>query len=128
MDIKGLSDRKLVETLKAGLEANKVISAIIIHGKAKEPINDFIEVPDHPTRHGFLNTALKLKNHFPDKKYQLEMSGKVTHSYELLLPKVLEAAEQGLIDEDIEEIEYEEVSKEDEKKREFPNRFPKKRV
>jgi len=72
MDRKGLTDSKLLTTLKEGLEANKVISATVIL-KAGDPTVtertadaksvDFIDVPDHPTRHKFLETGLKLRGH-----------------------------------------------------------------
>ena len=55
----------LEETHLNGLKANKVISANIIYGEANEKTNDFIEVPDHSTRHKFLDTAYKLKNLYP---------------------------------------------------------------
>ena len=78
MDRKGLTDSKLLTTLKEGLEANKVISATVIL-KAGDPTVtertadakavDFIDVPDHPTRHKFLETGLKLRGHLqPDTK------------------------------------------------------------
>jgi len=78
MDRKGLTDSKLLTTLKDGLEANKVISATVIL-KAGDPTVtertadaksvDFIDVPDHPTRHKFLETGLKLRGHLqPDTK------------------------------------------------------------
>ncbi len=58
----------LEETHLNGLKANKVISANIIYGEADEKTNDFIEVPDHATRHKFLDTAYKLKNLYPTEK------------------------------------------------------------
>ena len=78
MDRKGLTDSKLLTTLKEGLEANKVISATVIL-KAGDPTVtertadakavDFIDVPDHPTRHKFLETGLKLRGHLqPEQK------------------------------------------------------------
>ena len=78
MDKKGLTDSKLLNTLKEGLEANKVISTTVIL-KAGDPTVtertadaksvDFIDVPDHPTRHKFLETGLKLRGHLqPEQK------------------------------------------------------------
>lgn len=56
----GITDNKLATVLSEGLEATKVISAVV--GKnADEKTMDFIDVPDHPTRHKFLETALKIK-------------------------------------------------------------------
>jgi phage terminase small subunit len=66
---KAIADRLPNELLEEvhldGLKANKIISANIIHGEADEKTNDFIEVPDHPTRHKFLDTAYKVKNLYP---------------------------------------------------------------
>lgn len=72
MNKKGLTDDCLLDELKAGLSANKVISAVVIKGKgdasvhtsdADEGTNDFIEVEDWGNRHKYLETALKLKGH-----------------------------------------------------------------
>lgn len=52
LDRKGLTDDKLADSLKEGLEnANR------IHGTD----DNFVEVPDYPTRHRYLETALDLK-------------------------------------------------------------------
>lgn len=56
----GLNDQELIRVAKEGLNASKVISANITYGDADEKTNDFIEVPDHPTRHKFLETGLKM--------------------------------------------------------------------
>jgi hypothetical protein len=56
-----LPDDKLAKVHSEGLEANKIISANITYGDADEKTNDFIEVPDHATRHKFLESAYKLK-------------------------------------------------------------------
>ena len=69
---KGITFERLAKVIDEGLDANKVISAIVVNKKdrptsladgelfdANEKTNDFIEVPDHPTRHRFLNTALE---------------------------------------------------------------------
>jgi hypothetical protein len=65
---KYIPDEKLQEVLEEGLRADKVISAVIVGSKANENTNDFIEVPDHPTRHKYLDTALKLKKKYPAEK------------------------------------------------------------
>ncbi len=73
MDEMGLTDRRLLETLKDGLEANKVISANVIMPSgegmkdAGSMTKDFIEVPDHDARHKFMTTGLKLRGHLKDK-------------------------------------------------------------
>ena len=67
----GINDDKLADKIKQGLECTKVMSAVVIHksedGKT-EKIDDFIEVPDNPTQHRYVDTALKLKGAFPDPK------------------------------------------------------------
>lgn len=56
MDERGLTDDKLLDVLQDGLtNSNK------IYGSS----DNFVEVPDHSTRHKYLETALKLKNKFP---------------------------------------------------------------
>jgi hypothetical protein len=56
-----LPDTKLAQVHAEGLEANKIISANITYGDADEKTNDFIEVPDHPTREKFLKLAYTVK-------------------------------------------------------------------
>jgi len=52
----GVTDEKLTEVLRDGLSANKVIVM------GKESSESFVDIqPDHPTRHKFLETALKIK-------------------------------------------------------------------
>jgi hypothetical protein len=76
MEKRGLTDDRLLDVLDDGLKANKVISCNIIvtnkegMGDADSVTKDFIEVEDHPTRHKFLDTALKLKRHMKDKDDQ----------------------------------------------------------
>lgn len=50
METRGLSDDRLLEVLESGLAADKIV--------------DNITAPDYPTRHKYLETALKLKNYF----------------------------------------------------------------
>jgi hypothetical protein len=58
MDEMGLTDERLLKVLDEGLKAiNR---------------NKLGETPDHPTRHKFLDTALKLKDKYP--------AGKIDHS------------------------------------------------
>jgi len=56
----GITDKRLIDKVSDGLDAKKVISSY--GGKnADASTTDFIEVPDHPTQHKYLETALKLK-------------------------------------------------------------------
>lgn len=51
----GVTDEKLVQVLKDGLDASKTI----VMGKDED---SFVDIqPDHPTRHKFLETSLKIK-------------------------------------------------------------------
>ena len=72
MNQKGLTDDRLLDTLDEGLQANKTISALVIlkpgdpsvtERAADAKSTDFIEIPDHATRHKFLETGLKLRGH-----------------------------------------------------------------
>jgi hypothetical protein len=74
MEEKGLSDEKLMRTLEDGLNATKVISCNVVAldkegmKDADSMTKDFVDVDDFPTRHKYLETALKLKGHLKDKK------------------------------------------------------------
>lgn len=63
MEANGIDVKRLVEVTKDGLQANKVLSAKVIvqgdHKEATTQTDDFIEVPDHLTRHKYLETAAK---------------------------------------------------------------------
>lgn len=65
---RNLPDSLLAKKHREGLDANRVISANITYGEADEKTNDFIEVPDHATRHKFLDTAYKLKGRYADEE------------------------------------------------------------
>ena|SRR3990167_297805 len=58
-----LPDSLLTKVHEEGLKANK------IHGTE----NDFIEVPDYPTRHKYLETAYKIKNKVVDASIRFEV-------------------------------------------------------
>ena len=73
MEKHGITDDFLSETMLNGLKANKVISCNIVNiakngmKDADSMTKDFIDVEDHPTRHRFMDTALKVKGHMRDK-------------------------------------------------------------
>lgn len=56
-----LPDQDLVDAHAEGLKAMRVVSARITTSDAGSQTDDFIEVPDYPTRHKYLETAYKLK-------------------------------------------------------------------
>ena len=73
MEEMDLDDQTFLDTLKEGLQATKIISAIVIAPagegmkEAGGMTRDFIEVPDFDARHKYLTTGLKLKGHLRDK-------------------------------------------------------------
>lgn len=89
MEESGLTDQLLNTKLAEGLDANKVISARIIQRgfsdaqEANEQTDDFIDVPDMPTRHKYLETALKLKRRLgPETVNQTNVQMNVSFSDE----------------------------------------------
>lgn len=85
LEKQGLTDKKLSQVLSDGLDATKVIG--YLHQYKKKGKNgkvekvqpdeiissEFLDVPDIPTRHKYLETALKVKDKVKDK---LEVTGK----------------------------------------------------
>lgn len=61
MEEAGVTDKELLNTLRDGLVAKRVVSARITGKDADAQTDDFIEVDDHQTRHKYLETALRLK-------------------------------------------------------------------
>jgi len=65
----GVTDDKLSRKIREGLDATKVISCNVIakDGEGMKDANsmtkDFVDVPDYPTQHKFLQTALEIKGH-----------------------------------------------------------------
>lgn len=95
LEDQGISDAKLGQVISEGLEAYKVISANIIKNKnsaiadeqdgmkeADESTKDFVEVPDFMARHKFVDTVLKLKEHYPAEKQEVEHKGNLTVTHE----------------------------------------------
>jgi len=65
----GLTDNVLVRVLQEGLQATKVIGYLNQKINGTQKVSDeFVEIPDYHCRHKYLETALKLKNKFLDKK------------------------------------------------------------
>lgn len=60
-------DEDLVRIVKEGLSATRVISAVNANKQAIKATTDFIDVPDFPSRHRYLETALKLKKKLTDR-------------------------------------------------------------
>jgi len=67
----GLTDTYLAKIIQDGVEATRVISAMVSPtGKQKDANGqtcDYIDVPDWSVRHKFIETALKLREKFSDK-------------------------------------------------------------
>jgi len=65
----GLTDDALVKVLHEGLQATKVVGYLNQKIDGTQKVSDeFVEIPDYHCRHRYLETALKLKNKFLDKK------------------------------------------------------------
>ena len=76
----GISEKHLAHKIKKGMDCQKIISATVIHkdnGGKTTQINDFIEVDDNPSQHKYIDTALKLKQSYPDPKVDVEHTGSV---------------------------------------------------
>ena len=80
----GLTDIKLNSVLLEGLESTKVIGYLHNYKKSKDGkiekvqpdeiiSSEFLDVPDMPTRHRYLETALKIKGRSVEK---VELTGK----------------------------------------------------
>lgn len=63
---KYLPDEDLLQVHQEGLHANKVVSAVIVGKDANEKTNDFIEVPDVPTRLKAVELGYKVKGKLKD--------------------------------------------------------------
>ncbi len=109
MEKKGLSDSALIDSLAGGLKSTRVISARVIEKNAGAADNDFVEVPDYPTRHAYLRTALQLKGHFPDPRVKIDHNVNQRVSIEVLIPQLLALRDAGQLD-GVTEIEYEEIT------------------
>lgn len=70
---KHMPDSKLQQVIEEGLEANRIISAVNTGKQASGATADFVEVPDHAVRHKFVETALKLKDKFPETKSKIQI-------------------------------------------------------
>ena len=71
---KGLDDDTVAETLKNGLEATKKVSVYYesnVEGESKDSGYQVDEVADHPTRHKFLDTFLKLRGDVKEGNVQI---------------------------------------------------------
>jgi len=78
LEKQGITDEKLGEVLAEGLDATKVIACNVIAPNAEgmkdanSMTKDFIDVPDFIARHKFLDTALKLKRHYPAEQVEVD--------------------------------------------------------
>jgi len=70
-----LPDSLLTKVAQEGLASNKIVSAKIVGANANENTDDFIEVPDFPTRQKYLETSLKMKGKLSEKH---DVSGEFT--------------------------------------------------
>ncbi len=79
-----LPDDLLMKVHSEGLQATRTSNAAILLTKEGQLIKaeeqGLIEVPDHATRHKFLDTALKLKDKYPAEKHKHQVDGAVAGS------------------------------------------------
>ncbi len=91
LDKNGITDERLNKVLDEGLGSTKVIGYLHQYKKKKggkiekvqpdEVISsEFLDVPDHPTRHKYLETGLKLKERLNTKE-KIEVTGEVSHKH-----------------------------------------------
>jgi len=83
----GLTDKAIIDHALQGLNASKVISAVVVNQKnrptslddgelfdANEKTNDFIDVPDWTARHKYFETILKLTNRLKEKDALIQIN------------------------------------------------------
>lgn len=85
MDKVGITDEYLAQGLKDGLEAYKVVSAVLMPGAKGEggegmkdagsATLDTVDVPDFMARKGYQDMAHKLRSDYPDPKLALGLDG-----------------------------------------------------
>jgi hypothetical protein len=89
MEELGMDDRYIMQKIKEGIEATKVVSVIPIKPKEAQENNpelpdansknvEFIDVEDYPTRHKYIDMLLKLKNKYPAEKKDVNLTGNIT--------------------------------------------------
>jgi len=66
----GISDEKLAQKIKEGLDCEKVVTAT-----EKGIITDEKAFPDFATQHRYLDTALTLRSDYPNEKLEVEHTG-----------------------------------------------------
>ena len=102
----GYDDKSIAKVLADGLSANKIVSAKIVEREAGGADNDFIEVPDHPTRGQFVDRVAKLigRDYYKDPKLKVDHSGSVTHRYESIIALITDTnSDEDFIDIEISE-------------------------
>lgn len=83
-DAMGIDDGTLTDLVRQGIHADRVIASKVVI-KADDPSvkdkqaeardMDFVEVPDWPTRHKFIQMAFELRNRFPAKRIEASVGG-----------------------------------------------------
>jgi hypothetical protein len=85
METLGINDAYLMQKIKEGVEATKVVSVVPIPPKKNESSTadlpdansknvEFIDVEDYPTRHKYLDMILKLRNKYPAEKKDIDLN------------------------------------------------------
>jgi len=60
-------ESKIAQRIGEGLDADRVVSAMNTGKDASAATSDFIEVPDLPTRHRYVETAMKARGKLTEK-------------------------------------------------------------
>lgn len=92
-----IPDDLLKQKILEGLEAEKPIGASILVNKdgnvIKADDEGAISVPDQPTRHKFIDTALKLKDKYPAEKRKIQGDAENPLSLEIVITEDKKADE-----------------------------------
>ena len=100
LDEIGLTDEYIFNGIKEGTQATKVVSVIPVKPKESQENNpelpdansknvEFIDVEDYPTRHKYIDMALKLKSKYPAEKREVDLKGDINiNAKEQLLSRI----------------------------------------
>lgn len=74
-----LPDKDILQTIKEGLTADKVISAMVVSGSgmkdAHSMTKDFVDVPDWSNRLKAADISLRVKDLYPKEKIEVDITG-----------------------------------------------------
>lgn len=85
LEMAGVSDKILIDKLKDGLDASRIVSVPI--EEEGKTVNKRLKVPDFATRHKYMETGLKLKRRLVEK-LEIEETKTINLNVNTLLTKV----------------------------------------